>query len=724
MIFAAKNAYNRIFKEYMSRITFKRHIRTSLIAIAVLFVLINVSLWLANELLNDKTTKILNNIKKHSLNTEQIKALDELGRDDLEYIQKALDKKPLFDDLTNQEIKFQSKETKNPYRILKGEAKFNELSLDAKCKKFYRDILPITNFEFQTLEDDAFFTDVLVDFQQFLNSRLQKFSKIESFFKEKLKNFEFGYSYENLKQSLINNRREKLAHNRKIMNEINNILINSAIFGKFFFNGVNEAKLCSNAEKLIYPWLSFSFPKYSIFKNGKLKSFKREKTEKSSPCFLENLQHNLNGKGIVVTVNDALVPELAGLIALLRTLNNELPIEIVYNNDLSKANKELLYKAATAENTCCEGEGEGEGENVQFKGQFREQELIFVDISKVIKSRYRNHFQTYSMKLLALLFSSFEEVIMLDSDTIPLIPIENFFQESNYLKSNTSFYKDREANDFVEEGYVNYFRSLLIDEADSSFFESEFPYSDKVITNNRFFQKFSKHQMESGLLLMNKKQYLSGILISIQLNFFKLIKVRLHGEKDLIWMGQLYAGNYNYKFNNNFAVAVGELTPLQAFDDSKMVARELCSTHPGHILDSDGKTLAWMNSGFLKCKKINSYQNDFQYNLEIAHNSTIKPTENDLKYEYRNAIKIKNYLKPVPGEYNVQNKADHFEPSRGWTMTRQCEGYLWCAYDVLGGGLDQSVPRGSVVEIDENLVDKYDYYGRLWVYYYNLRFLN
>ncbi|GMG40532.1 unnamed protein product [Ambrosiozyma monospora] len=190
------------------------------------------------------------------------------------------------------------------------------------------------------------------------------------------------------------------------------------------------------------------------------------------------------------------------------------------------------------------------------------------------------------------------------------------------------------------------------------------------------------------------------------MQFFKLISSSVHGEKEFVWLGQEFMGD-SYKFNSHPAISIGELTQRNAFQ-----AKELCSTHPGHLGD-DG-SLLWFNSGFLTCKKPDSFFKDI--NFERNEDKTLP----QLKKEYRSPLHITNGLIPPPGEYSLASDEHPEEPSRGWVMTEQCENYLWCAYDMIGGGENPSIPKGEIINFKSTDSEKWDYYGQVWVSYFNL----
>lgn len=53
-------------------------------------------------------------------------------------------------------------------------------------------------------------------------------------------------------------------------------------------------------------------------------------------------------------------------------------------------------------------------------------------------------------------------------------------------------------------------------------------------------------------------------------------------------------------------------------------------------------------------------------------------------------------------------------------MTSECSNYLWCSYDIIGGGQNPNIPQGKVISFHENDIKKWDYLGRLWVNYFNI----
>lgn len=601
--------------------------------------------------------------------------------------------------------------------------KFNELDTLEKIDYYVKDLLPKSKFKFKPVQDDIY-KDVYNP-TKFKSSRLKKWNKIKALLDENdLKKLEVNEeTFENAIQGL---REKKIKHNEESSLRIKHSLDHIKTFGSLFLNpnmnlGSESSQLCSDVQKELFPWLSGKLPNFQTF-NLKSNKVEHKKFASETNCFVKKLQIDLEGKGIVVTANTGLVPELSGLISLLKVNGNKLPMQIVHKNDLTQADIKLLVKIASDPVMKLPTSWNSKKLPMSKITTF---DLTFVDVSKVIDPKYKSFFNGFGMKLLALLFSSFEEVIMLDTDTVPLLPLNDYFQMSRYTETETLFFRDREANSFLYDGVVEFFKSFLNSDYENHFLGLEKATHETL--NNRFFGDTARHFMESGLFVVNKKGKFNGVLLSVILQFYKLFTGSLHGEKEFIWLGQEYMSN-KYSFNKHGAVAVGELSTGR--EELGLKSHELCSTHPGH-LDDDGQTLLWFNSGFMTCKKPQSYFKDVNY----ARNKG--KSLHELKVEYVSPLIIRNALIPPPAEYFSTSFAENndidsnkiidpelnaeitpqqlfdTEPSRSWIMTPHCSNYLWCAYDIIQGG-----ESGKVVNFKPDLTELWQFWGDTWVGYY------
>lgn len=624
-----------------------------------------------------------------------------------------------LDDLVNEPIEEPNFENSiDPYSILdKNESAnqtfvFSELPLLEKVRYYSDVLLPSTKYTFNAIQDiiykDAYYS------KKFINTRLKKWLKIKNHLTEKEQS-QLEINDDWFQDVIVDLREKKLEHNLISANEIKYSLTHFKIFASLFLESSNEftslnskdskeyISYCSTLSKKLFNWLSGETP---IFTKYDKKLVERRIKPLYDPnlldsCFIKSLQTSFSGRGIVFTSNDALVPELAASLSLLRITGNTYPIEIFHNNDLSLESIKILNDIAT------DPIMKLPKSIPEFKVPKNPVtlDLTFVDVSNTISFKFKKYYSHFGMKLLAYLFNSFEEMIMIDTDTVIVAPIESFFDSPKYREHNAYFFKDRDANSFLYEGIVEYFRSYL--NYDHELHYLGLPRASEDVLRNRFFGGMARHFMESGLFVINKKEKFDGVVISVILQMFKLFSGSLHGEKEFIWLGQEIMGQ-PYTFNSHPAIAIGELSP-----DRGLVSKELCSTHPAHI--DDDLSLLWFNSGFLTCKKPESYYKDINYERNKGKKLI------DLKKEYLSPLHITNGLIPPPAEFSINS--NNGEPTRGWAMTSQCSNYLWCSYDIIGGGQNMNIPKGQIIDFPSNDVSKWDYLGRLWVNYFNIGYL-
>lgn len=621
-----------------------------------------------------------------------------------------------LDELVNEPIEESSfKNSIDPYSLLESYSaknetfNYNSMSLIDRSRFYTNTILPNSNYNFKAIQDiiykDAFYP------KKFIGTRLKKWLKIkEHLTEEEQKILEVDDDW--FRTAVTELKDRKLAHNQISATEIKNALSHLKFFSNIFLKPGTDLSIlkspdsselinhCSIISDKLFPWLSKKYPKFTVYdKQLRANVFNvyQLSDELNGSCFIKSLQTNLEGKGLVVTANDRLVPELSGLLALLRITGNSHPIQIFHNNDLSLESIRILNDIAT-EPVMKLPESIPE---FTVPRKLPSLTLIFVDVSNTIDVRYKKYFSGFGMKLLAYLFNSFEEMIMLDTDSVFVQEIDTFFNSPEYALNHAYFFRDRDVNSFLYEGLVDYFKSYL--NYDNEVHYLGLPRVTDETLNNRFFGSLARHYMESGLFVINKKEKFDGVVTSVVLQMFKLFSSSTHGEKEFIWLGQEIMGN-SYTFNTFPAIAIGSLSP-----DKGKISKELCTTHPAH-LNADSELL-WFNSGFLVCKVYESFYKDVNYERNEGKSLV------QIKKEYLSPLHITHGLIPPPAEYAV--KLNNGEPTRGWTMTQECSNYMWCAYDVIGGLDNPNIPKGKVISFEPQDTKKWDYLGRLWVNYFN-----
>lgn len=492
-------------------------------------------------------------------------------------------------------------------------------------------------------------------------------------------------------------------------------------------------KECYDIEMRMFPWLSRKSPVYKRWDGTELNTVPimskyTDQLPDYNPviteCYMKNLKHQLNGKGITISAKDDHFDLLAGLFSLLRALGNKLPIEIVHKGDMSKEIQKKLITVArmdTPDLTSVENLSSilkqrnvtdfNPKNKTQIAEIFPKQELWFVDVQGAISANYRDRFEGYANKLLAYFFSSFKNCILMDSDTVPVVDLEDYILNSeSYQQDGAYFFKDRE---LFYQGITSdrkFFAKLMPSKIDTAMFS--IPSATPKTLKNRFIGGRFLHYMESGLVAIDKSKHFTGVLTTLQLQIWAPAASKVWGDKELFWLGLSISGDENYHMNSLPAGSVGQITPKNQRKNQKgneLIGRELCGTHPAHVSGEDNSTLLWFNSGFQFCKK-DSYNDDYDRN-KIYQN--LFENKEALRDYYKNFIKIDSVMIPKHAEFFVGN--DIQENSRGWEfVSDQCHGYLFCAYDKVGGK-DDPVSNALVIDVDKQQRDLYDFYGYVWI---------
>ncbi|CCH45992.1 Alpha-1,3-mannosyltransferase MNN1 [Wickerhamomyces ciferrii] len=489
---------------------------------------------------------------------------------------------------------------------------------------------------------------------------------------------------------------------------------------------------CLDIEMRMFPWLSRRMPKYTRW-DGTIKfsmPIMSEYTEQkyeykptANNCYMKSLKSQLNGKGITLSAKDSHFDQLSGLLPLLRALGNKLPIEIVHKGDMSEEVQNKLIgiarmdtpKLSKIENLNhvlqLRNISNFDSKNkTQMELLFPKQELWFVDVQNAISDNYQDKFHTYANKLLAYFFNSFQDCILMDADTIPLVDLETKILGSNaYENQGAYFFKDRELYQQGEVSDRKFFSKLMPSKIDTAFFG--IPKTTDFTMKNRFIGGGFWHYMESGIVAIDKVKHFTGVLTTLQLQIWAPAASKVWGDKELFWLGLSISGDENYYMNKLASGSVGQLTPKiqRLFEGTELIGRELCSTHPAHISSEDNSTLLWINSGFQFCKKEKA-QEDMEKDF-FKKFPNIKSVE-DLDHHYKNYIKIEAVIVPKHAEYHEDRH--NGENSRGWGLMNECERYLYCAYDKVAGKDDEET-NGLLVEFSEEQRKLYDFYGSVWI---------
>ena len=514
-------------------------------------------------------------------------------------------------------------------------------------------------------------------------------------------------------------------------------------------------RTCSNIEGRLYPWLSMQYPTYErwtkeVFYSppkmskfvkdsavhepsnvaahngkGKGKKVRSKLTGKKNDCFVSNFKNSLNGKGIVLSIADQHVDDTVRQILLLRALNNKYPIQIVYNGGLSEDSKHRIVEAAREAFSSLPDSFK----NVEkyFPSDYLDpkdhglpkQEVWFVNVANVVPDKYKGKFGGFGNKFLAALFNSFEEYMLVDADTVMVQNPDFFFRLKNYKELGAYFYKDRAAPHFRPLADSTFFKKITPGVIDLVMFD--IPSISKKSFDYEFFQGMF-YYMESGLVMINRNLHFNSVMMMVQMNFFQTVSGRVYGDKEIFFLAFLTAGEENFYFNDYFAAAIGEETPMDERVDDKnpktLLSKEICAAHPGHISAEDGKSLVWFNSGFRFCGQAFKVNYEKEFKEGRRYKSFVD--QKQMETFYKNPATLKHAIVP-PFKNKLETLAENVagEPKEAWHMdTGYCNSYLWCAYDRIGGQTDKgddNTQKGMFIEFDQKSVDLFSYYGDIWV---------
>lgn len=272
---------------------------------------------------------------------------------------------------------------------------------------------------------------------------------------------------------------------------------------------------------------------------------------------LGNLQKSYasGGRGIVIATGNHYCPFAVHLIKSLRFFNCSLPVEVWYNGpkDLNATSISKL------------------------------QSLPGVRIRN-IKELFPIPMEGWDVKPFALLASAFQEVLLLDADTVFMRDPTLLFDDPGYVKTGALFFKDRS----LFPGQIDKANWIL----------SHFPEPHSIrLRKSRLLQARSQYDLEAGVVVLDKRRHFYGLLMACRLNcpgpIKAMIRDETHGEKETFWIG-LEMLDEPYSFMPHLPGSLGTV----AYNENDRV-EEVCGKL-AHF-DRDGKIL-WFNDGIAASK--------------------------------------------------------------------------------------------------------------------------
>lgn len=434
---------------------------------------------------------------------------------------------------------------------------------------------------------------------------------------------------------------------------------------------------------------------YQITKDGmqeKISFVQINDIQRFNENFWSSFLNYSTSKGIVVTMTQNDIEMFKKLLNVLKFLGNTLPIQIVTTgNDFDEDTMAILSQFVSLYN----------------------QEIYLIDCSTIINKTYIHAYITgFLNKWVATLFNTFEEIILVDIDSVPFVPPVEFFDIKQYKQSGMYMYRDREIlKDGTPETCLDEFKLLLPSSKEVSLKMTNFKFAlsksnalhlmdssknkttltmeEKVFYG--FFQQGKMHQVDSGLVVINRMKQLSGLLVAFTLHLSQRFEKCIHGDKEFFWLGPLVAGK-DYNIDLTHAGTMGIL------HETEERGTGICATQIAHV--NEENHLMWSNGGLNICKFKDAANKDFRINEQFFTNRYKDPES--LQAIYNSPLQIDGIVIP-----DVD--------ASPWMQTRECTQYRFCAYFKESKGMTSaSNSDGGVIRLNSEQVEKYNKISSTW----------
>lgn len=390
------------------------------------------------------------------------------------------------------------------------------------------------------------------------------------------------------------------------------------------------------------------------------------------------------GRGIVITLAESTKTLFFNQLKVLDYMKNKLPIQVVTKG--TEFSAEFVEELSNVVRTS-------------------EQRVYLVDCATVLDSDFSQRFVVNVInKWLAVIFNTFEEMVLLDVDAVPFISLDVFLDDPQYKLNGMLLYKDRNMPSehtlgycidmlaevepsYQEENLINSKLKFAINEVS---FDDD---SEEATVFRGFFHNKFLHHVDSGLVVINKSSNLNGLLFSFMLNLDAKMRRCVYGDKEIFWLGQLFAGQ-SYAIYPVDGGIIGPLVEVPAEKSSTSIY-QICGAQMAHSSRND--QLLWTNGGLKTCKITNSADADFQKDFDYFENR-YENAEN-LRSIYDSSLRIEGLIIPNTSE-------------NPWMQLQECSGYIYCATALKDR--DSFEETGHLITFEEETQKKLSEIAHIW----------
>lgn len=210
-----------------------------------------------------------------------------------------------------------------------------------------------------------------------------------------------------------------------------------------------------------------------------------------------------SGEGIVIVSSRVSVPAAIGLVVQLRDLQSELPVEVVFNSE-EEYNTQICDEILPRFNAKCK--------------------VIERELSKEFYGKLSLH--GFQMKMLAILVSSFDNTIVLDTDNWPVKKPDYLFTSEPFRETKFILWPDA-WHKGVSPSYYDIARYEIGEVVHRNGWSNEKLFSEyltKNVDSEILFHDFDGlppfRGVESGQLVLSKREHFRSLYLAVYYNFY------------------------------------------------------------------------------------------------------------------------------------------------------------------------------------------------------------
>jgi hypothetical protein len=424
--------------------------------------------------------------------------------------------------------------------------------------------------------------------------------------------------------------------------------------------------------------------------------------------FFHKFRSSLNGKGIVIPVQTKKDYEYTlHLIKLLRFLNVNLPVQIVHKGLLNPEQEISLYHALTDDvnESSLFMDEILESLPVGYNSEFPPiEDAWIVNIALVFDDNYTKDMKSATFKTASLLFSSFEEVILLDPLTVPVRRLFELFDTIGYKKTGSYYFPNYRMNEPSSPNEVEFVKSLFPTNVDEHVFGAT-NVLEEPLQDSRLFGDNMAYSISTDVIALNTKTHFLGLLLSLHLQFSKVEFKTKDLKNDMPWLGPLIAGTSQLYIHEVPVSVIGDFT-LEENKFIQSVSEEICSIHRAYLDSFDGSAqpVLFITNGVSNCNA--------DVNLEKETKLRFYSSFKDKGKAVRDRTLFKAAI--VPGKQEVTSRNSIGEVERFITNEYGiCNSESWCAYNVLGARYEPEF-QAQVVKFGDQGFQLLELVSKVW----------